>query len=160
VTLHKRLPTYSERLGPTECPNKPFPCCFFANPLVIPLGYGTVGFDQKSALDPKYRVTNIGFQIITIEHDCETTDELEECLRWTRGGDGDFNKSPFAAVDRELTRFKEYRGYTIVFTGNRSIHFHFVFNTKHLDNAPWDLIAADRLGHSQADLLNQAHQTY
>ena len=64
--------------------------------------------------------------------------ELEECLAWTRGGDGEFSRSRFAALDRELVRFKEYRGYTIVFTGNRSLHFHLIFSTKHLENAPWD----------------------
>jgi len=42
-------------------------------------------------------------------------------------------RSRFAEVDRGLARFKEYRGYTIVFTGNRSLHFHLIFSTKHLD---------------------------
>jgi hypothetical protein len=33
------------------------------------------------------------------------------------------------AIDRELTRFKDYRGYTVVFTGRRSLHFHLLFST-------------------------------
>ena len=78
------------------------------------------------------RATNVGFLVVTIEYDCRTTDELEECLAWSWGGDGDFSRSRFAEVDRELVRFKEYRGYTIVFTGNRSLHFHLIFSDQTL----------------------------
>jgi hypothetical protein len=162
VRLKGKLPVHSEKLCRTEFPSSAFPHCYFTNPLVIPVGYGTEGFDENSALKPKYRATNIGFLVITIEFDCQTTDQLEECLAWTRcgNGEGDFSKSPFAAVDRGLSRFKEYRGYTIVFTGRRSLHFHLIFSTKHLENAPWDSNAEQRLAQSHSDLLHQAHQIY
>jgi hypothetical protein len=86
---------------------------------------------------------------------------MEECLGWTRcgNGKGDF-RSPFAAVDRQLGRFEEYRGYTIVFTGRRSLHFHLIFSTKHLDKAPWNCSAEERLAHSHSNLVHEAHQTY
>jgi hypothetical protein len=158
--LNGKLPTYSEQLCPTHFPSSPFQHCYFTNALLIPLGYGDGSFDEKSALEPKHRATNIGFLVITIEYDCRTTEEMEECLAWTRGGDGEFTRSAFAAVDRELARFAEYRGYTIVFTGNRSLHFHLIFSTKHLESVPWDLTAEDRLAQSHAELLNQAHQSY
>jgi hypothetical protein len=157
VELDGKLPAYSEKLCPTRFPNSVFPYCYFTNALLIPVGYGDDGFDEKSALKPKYRATNIGFVTITIEYDCQTTDQMEECLAWTRG---EFSRSPFAAVDRDLTRFADYRGFTMVFSGNKSIHFHVLFSTKHLESAPWDLTAVDRLAQSHADLLNQAHQIY
>ena len=31
---------------------------------------------------------------------------------------------------------KEYRGFSIVFSGNKSLHFHFIFSTEHLQNVP------------------------
>jgi hypothetical protein len=129
---------------------------------VIPAGYGTDEFDEEAALNPKLRATNAGFIVVTLEYDCPTIADLEECLAWTRGGDGDFERSRFAGVDRELCRFSEYRGYTIVFTGNRSLHFHLIFATKHLENAPWNCSAEERLSHAQShsDLLNQAHSLY
>jgi hypothetical protein len=133
--LKGKMPIYSQPLCPTDFPHSPFPNCFFTNALLIPVGYGCDAFDEKAALEPKHRATNIGFLVVTIEYDCRTTEEMEECLGWTRDvkGDGKFSRSPFAAVDRELTRFADYRGYTIVFTGNRSLHFHLIFSTTHLE---------------------------
>jgi hypothetical protein len=162
LKLTGKLPTYSEQLRPTDFPSAVFPYSFFTNALLIPLGYGTDSFNDKPALEPKYRATNIGFLVATIEYDCETTEQMEECLAWTRCGDGkgDFSRAPFAAVDRELARFADYRGHTIVFTGRRSLHSHLIFSTKHLENAPWDLMAEERLAHSHSNLLHEAHQTY
>ena len=33
-------------------------------------------------------------------------------------------------------RIAEYRGFSIVFSGDKSLHFHFVFSTQHLLNVP------------------------
>ena len=133
-TASRKLPMASENLRyRVGYPIDPFPHSYFTNGLVIPDGYGTKGFDKYKALSPISRATNIGFLVVTIELDCETREQFEETLASTRPE----NHPPFAAVDKELCRFKDYRGYSIVFTGNRSLHFHFVFSTQHLDNVPW-----------------------
>ena len=33
--------------------------------------------------------------------------------------------TPFAHLDRDLACFRDYRGFSALFSGNRSIHFHF-----------------------------------
>jgi hypothetical protein len=100
--------------------------------------------------------------IVTHEIDTESLAEFEHVLAWTRGSKGDFNKSPFADLDRRLWGCREYRGYSIVYSGRRSLHFHFVFQTKHLDNAPWD---ADALPRKYAQrqtpaLMQNTHNIY
>lgn len=160
LKLMRKFPSHSENLQPTRYPLEPFPHPYFTNGLTIPQGWGTETFDKWSAAFPTDRATNTGFLIITIEHDCQTTKQLEELLSWTRGGNGEFRHSPFAKVDHELTHFSDYRGYTIVFTGNKSLHFHFLFSTKHLLNAPWDCLAEHRLTNSQAGTMNAAHGIY
>ena len=160
VWLDGKLPIHSQRLVPTDLPTEPFPFPYFCNALCIPDSWGTLSFDQSMVAAPKHRATNTGSLIVTIEHDCQTTAQLEELLSWTRGGNGEFRHSPFAKVDRELSRFTDYRGYSIVFSGNKSLHFHFLFSTKHLVNAPWDCSASDRLTSPQAAIINEAHRIY
>ena len=156
----KKLPMHSQRVVPTNLPTEPFAFPYFTNALSIPDGWNTPCFDRHLAPGPTYRATNGGFLIVTIEHDCRTTHQFEEVLSWTRGGDGEFRHSPFAKVDRELTRHREYRGYSIVFSGNKSVHFHFVFDTRHLTNAPWDCSAEKRLTIPQSAIMNEAHRIY
>jgi hypothetical protein len=62
-----------------------------------------------------------------------------------------------------LCEFKDYRGYTIVFSGNRSLHFHFVFSIEHLKNCPLNVPLAERVEGEhlyQAATLGRAHDTY
>jgi hypothetical protein len=158
--LRGKFPIHSQQHAPTRFPLEPFPFPYFTNALTIPEGWGSDGFDPDLATSPKGRATNIGFLIVTIEFDGKTTDRLEECLSWTRGGNGEFKNSPFAKVDRELTHFSDYRGYSIVFAGNKSLHFHLLFSTKHLLNAPWDELAEHRLTHPQAAIMNEAYRIY
>src|SRR6476620_2867030 len=82
VRLKGKLPTYSQHLYPSDFPSAPFPR-YFTNALTIPTGFGAEGFDQASL--PKLRATNIGFVVVTIEYDCQSTEDLEGCLAWTRG---------------------------------------------------------------------------
>lgn len=167
VKLIGKLPIISEkiaRLGIHKSPIFPFGAALFTNALVIPNGYGTGKFDPKDAPAPKTRLTNIGFLVVTLEYDCQTVAEFEELLSWTRGrrGDGDTTTSAFAEVDRELGKLSDYRGYTIVFSGNRSLHFHCLFSTDHLKNAPSDA-PADLRRSSFRDcsaLLENAHRIY
>ena len=143
-----KLPRIFERLSPSGFPTSAFPRCFFGNALCVPRGYGSASLNEREVPKPKHRMANVGFLFVTIEHDCKMVDQLEEVLAWTRGGNGDFSKSPFADVDRELARYKDYRGYSVVFTGNKSVHFDLIFSTRHLENA------------SNPNALYDAHNAY
>jgi hypothetical protein len=35
-------------------------------------------------------------------------------------------------IDAELRRYRDYRGYEIVYSGGKSVHFHFCFDLRHL----------------------------
>src|SRR5207342_1656301 len=109
-------------------PLKPFGAALFTNALVIPNGWRRPDFDPETAPAPRLRLTNIGFLIVTIEYDCETGDQFEEILSWTRGNDGNgkTKTSAFSKVDQELCKQRDYRGYSIVLSGSRSLHFHFI----------------------------------
>ena len=166
VYLPGKLPDISRtvvNMGPSQ-ELVPFAAPFFTNGLVIPAGYGTATFCAEQAPAPLERATNIGFLVVTIEFDCQCPEQFEENLAWTRSpkGDGDFSRSPFAELDREFRRVKEYRGFSIVFSGNKSLHFHFVFSTEHLLNVPYGAVAGDRQqGFREASaLLHNAHARY
>ena len=131
---------------------------------MIPDGWGTTDFDPKTAPAPKVRLTNIGFLIVTIEYDCETVDQFEEILSWTRGNDGNgkTKTSDFSKVDQELCKLSDYRGYSIVLSGSRSLHFHFIFSTTHLKNAPYQATAKERQQafREHSALLENAYRIY
>jgi hypothetical protein len=105
--------------APLNFPEMPPVPRFFSNALVV----GTES--------PSLRGTNAGLIIVTHEIDTENLAEFEEVLAWTRGAKGDFNKSPFAELDRRLCECHEYRGYSIfipdgglcisIFSSRRSI---------------------------------------
>jgi hypothetical protein len=142
----------------------PFPAPLFTNALLIPADYGGAGFHPDETPRPLERATNIGLLIVTIEFDSGRPEQFEENLTWirSRNGDGDFFGSPFAELDREFRRVKEYRGFSIVFSGNKSLHFHFIFSTEHLLTVPCGAVAKDRFrDFRQAPaLLHNAHKRY
>jgi hypothetical protein len=164
--LKGKLPDVSRTLvGSSSSPDlEPFPAPLFTNALLIPEGYGTPGFRSDHAPKPIERATNIGFLVVTIEFDCRRPEQFEENLTWTRSrnGDGDFFGSPFAELDREFRRVKEYRGFSIVFSGNKSLHFHFVFSTEHLLNVPCGAVAEERLQDFRraSAVLHNDHKRY
>jgi len=135
---------------PLNFPEMPPVPRFFSNALVV----GT----EK----PSLRGTNAGLIVVTHEIDTESLTEFEHVLASTRGREGDFNKSPFADLNRRLCGCREYRGYSIVYSGRRSLHFHSFFQTKHLINAPWEANSSQRIdaGHETAALMQNAHNIY
>ncbi|MBA2431706.1 MAG: hypothetical protein H0V56_06265, partial [Chthoniobacterales bacterium] len=128
---------------------------FFTNGLLIPPGY-CPSYNKHDALAPLLRVTNVGFIIATIELD-GGLEEFEESLGWTRKGRA--SEVPIAQVDKALSRFKDYIGCTAVFSGRRSVQFHFVFSTQHLVNAPYEAEPAERLARleQEAGLMAEVH---
>jgi len=108
-------------------------------------------------------VTNIGWIIVTLEFDCSGAEQFETLLSWTRGKDDDFKRAPFSKVHAALQESREYIGYSIVFSGGRSLQFHLIFSITHLRFAPWDIPASERWAGDPilvAALLQQAHETY
>jgi hypothetical protein len=113
---------------------------YFMNPLRIPNQSSEYGhYDDGSPKwePPSKRFTNVGFLVFTIEIDNEDLAFLEQQLSWCRDstGKGRPKNSPIGKVDKELSRYIDYRGVTAVYSGSKSIHFHFVFDTKHLSTS-------------------------
>ncbi len=128
------------------CPSEGSKFTHFLNPLMLPTG----------GIRPALRATNAGFLIVTHEFDGESAEGFEETLNWSRDG------GPFEALHRELCRYKDYRGYSIVFTGRRSLHLHFLFDTKHLVEAPYQDSYADRMQrhNAHASIMSKAYLVY
>lgn len=80
---------------------------------------------------PGQRITNGGWMVFTFEHDGPDAASLETQLDWFAGKRDicDFHK-----VHTALSRYQDYRGYSTVFSGNKSLHIHLVFDTRHLSN--------------------------
>ncbi len=129
---------------------------FFGNALLLPPGYDAPSFDVDQALAPTLRATNAGSVFVSIEHDCQNIDQFEEIASCTA------STGSFKEVNSELRKYKDYNGYSIVFSGSRSFHFHFVFDTRHLIKAPFDAVADERWLHrdDQSAIMENVHQTY
>ena len=80
-----------------------------------------------------------------------------------RGENGHFSKSRFAGVERALDSHRDYRGYSIVYSGRRSIQFHFLFSTEHLEYASYRANAVERAAVEStqvAAVMRGAHEVY
>lgn len=95
-------------------------CGLFSNPLA---------WIDEADLSPGERTYNSGFTIYTIEFDSLPIDDQ---LRIIHSG-------LLKRVDAELCRYRDYRGYEAVYSGGKSLHFHFCFDLRHLKR---DLIVA------------------
>ncbi|MGB6078509.1 MAG: hypothetical protein WBF99_03535 [Xanthobacteraceae bacterium] len=121
--------------------------------MLLPQGYGEEGFWLGDADAPKLRVTNAGFLCVTYEYDCETAEQFEELLSWCRANGG------LEKVHAALRQYRDFRGHCVVFTGGRSLHFHFIFNTAHLKEAPFDADWENRLA-DQGPISAIMHNAY
>jgi hypothetical protein len=162
VYLVGKEPVHSKALnGSSDARSKePSKFQFFSNALLVPPRYGSDTFDLKE-ITPPLRVTNPGFLVITHEMDCDGLQEFEQNLAWTRGKNEDFSLSDFGRVDEKLCQLSEYRGFSIVYSGRRSFHFHFLFSTTHLEKCSHEALAADRLTRTEeASLVQKVHEEY
>ncbi|OSI60501.1 hypothetical protein BSZ15_02010 [Bradyrhizobium canariense] len=132
------------------------PLCFFGNPLQLPQGWDGPSFDIEVAERPTLRATNAGFLVVTLEHDCKERAHFEHICEWL------VSNGPLTRIDHELRKYRDYDGYSVVFAGNRSLHFHFVFNTQHLLEAPHDQSRHERwqYRHVHAAVMSNVHQVY
>jgi hypothetical protein len=85
-----------------------------------PLRWVEVGLPKGSS-GPSERAVNVGFCVYTIEFDKVPLAWQLEVI-W----DGKLRK-----IDSTFQRFKDYRGYEVVYGGRKSLHFHFVFDLRH-----------------------------
>ncbi|MEL6596030.1 MAG: hypothetical protein AAFQ47_08840 [Pseudomonadota bacterium] len=81
---------------------------------------------------PSERVRNGGWLVLTYEVDAQTREELEMQLDWFAGKQ---ECCAFSAVHKSLSAFSDYRGYSAIFTGNKSVHINLIFDTRHLSKA-------------------------
>lgn len=81
---------------------------------------------------PSLRIVNGGWCCYTFEFDGDDQADLEMQLDWFSGKP---DACAFAKVGRALSKFPDYRGYSAVFSGNKSVHIHIIFDLKHLDNS-------------------------
>ena len=89
------------------------PCGLFSN---------TLSWIDEGGLPPGERTYNAGFAIYTFEPDFNS---LEDQLRVIYSG-------RLKRIDAELRRYRDYRGYEVVYSGGKSLHFHLSFDLRHL----------------------------
>ncbi|MGH1570717.1 hypothetical protein ACRAWG_08690 [Methylobacterium sp. P31] len=134
---------------------------YFSNGLRIPTGFGAPGFKPCLVEKPMDRAANSGMVVVTLEFDCRSVSEFEETLSWTRKNAS--GSSPLEMVHAALCRFKDYRGYSVVFSGGKSLHFHFLFSTEHLVAFPANAPTTERNGSdckAEAAFISRAHWEY
>jgi hypothetical protein len=164
VWLLRKLPDVSCALAaPHGKSSAPLPC-FFTNALLIPAGYGTADFNPDEACPPRLRAVNPGLLFVTLEFDSQEVQQLDEQLGWARSASskGEFSSTPLSEVHQELSRLREYRGISAVYSGSKSVHCHFLFSTEHLINAPYDALADKRTQNFEAiaALMANVHELY
>jgi hypothetical protein len=79
------------------------PCAVFSN---------TLSWIDKADLLPSERTHNAGFAVYTFEPD---SDALDDQLRVIYSGQ-------LRQIDADLRRYRDYRGYEVVYSGGKSLH--------------------------------------
>jgi hypothetical protein len=82
----------------------------------------TLSWIDEANLLPGERTRNAGFAVYTFE---PNSDALDDQLRIIYSGQ-------LRQIDADLRRYRDYRGYEVVYSGNKSLHFHFCFDLRHL----------------------------
>lgn len=78
---------------------------------------------------PSERIQNGGWVVLTYEVDEDTVECLEMQLDWFAGKP---EVCPFSKAHSALSQYADYRGYCAVFSGNKSVHIHCLFDIRHL----------------------------
>src|SRR5215472_11499493 len=89
------------------------PCAVFSN---------TLSWIDGTDLSPSERTYNAGFAVYTVESDFMP---LDDQLRIIYSG-------LLKRIDNEFRQYRDYRGYEVVYSGSKSVHFHFCFDLRHL----------------------------
>jgi hypothetical protein len=122
---------------------------FFSHPMTVPYQDLKFGVTEKGpnkgrtrfGPPPSQRMTNAGFQVFTFEIDEGGLERFELELSWMRTSGSKPEHSKLGRLDDYLKRYRDYRGMTVVYSGNKSFHHHLVFDTHHLSKS---LCSGDR----------------
>jgi hypothetical protein len=107
----------------------------FSNTLRVPAygpdgrGAGPVSYGWEP---PTPRAAIGLFWVFTFETDPTDASGFQTQLEWVwqKGSDG---ITPLGRLDAYLRKnYQDYRGYTVVWSGNKSVHIHLIFDTTHL----------------------------
>ncbi|MCG7492947.1 hypothetical protein [Thalassobius sp. Cn5-15] len=98
----------------------------FSNPMLEP----AFQYDDGTWQRPKERCAVAPFWVFTFEAD--QTDLQTQCdWIWLKSPSG---KTLVDQLDQYLAQhYRDYRGYTVVWSGNKSLHIHLLFSSIHLD---------------------------
>lgn len=84
--------------------------------------------DANIPTQPSTRTKNVGQVIYTLEFDANGNpgvDLMDVACEWHMSG-------RIGKLHKQLCRFRDYRGYSIVYSGRSSPHLHFLFDIRHL----------------------------
>jgi hypothetical protein len=142
LVSHKRVPgKITEDFGKVPrqlSASEGTPYSLFCNALLLPTTSFEMEGDLPSLVKPMLRITNPGFVVVTIEHDPTCQPDFEESIKWTSQG------GKLYELDKQLRTYKDYDGFCAVWSGNKSVHLHFVFDTTHFVDAQFELSASQR----------------
>ena len=160
LVSHKRVPgKITEDFGrvPRQLSaSEGTPYSLFCNALLLPPASLEMEGDFPGVVKPMLRITNPGFVVVTIEYDPTSQADFEESINWTsRGG-------KLYELDKQLRTYKDYDGFCAVWSGNKSVHLHFVFDTTHFVHAPFELSASERWASyaQQTGVMATVHRRY
>lgn len=125
----------------------------FAHPMRLPQWIG-----DHWGPRPTERLTNAGFAIQTFEVDSPLIEMFETQMGWCRSAGKKTVDSPIGRVDQMLKRFHDFRGIAVVYSGNRSLHIHTIWDTRHLSRALSDAAGDRQLAAWQGDLSDADFQ--
>jgi hypothetical protein len=102
---------------------------YFANPLRLDTPTWDDLRQRYVAIPPKDRVVLGRHQVFTFEFDVPTLDFLKIQLSWLRSSGG-WRDSPMGHLFTYCSRFADFAGITVNYSGNKSLHIHVVFETE------------------------------
>lgn len=103
---------------------------YFTNPLRLdPLQTGPDG--KLKFARPMDRVVLGDFQVFTFEFDQDDIVYFKRQLKWMRSSKHPLD-CPMGDLYKMLTKYVDFSGITVNWSGNKSFHIHLVFNTDHV----------------------------
>ncbi|MEZ5681501.1 MAG: hypothetical protein R3E14_09430 [Erythrobacter sp.] len=110
------------------CPEAWGALTFFTNPLSLP-AEPKIEDGCEVWTPPSDRVVWGKSQVMTFEFDKEDIGFLSEQLRWCRSSTGKVLDCPIGDLFRFCSRWVDFEGITVNYSGNKSLHIHIVFTT-------------------------------
>jgi len=126
---------------------------FFTNAMKVPDAVSLPQGDEFYP-PPSRRIANCGLYVHTVEFDPQgTPDEVKAALGkqigWCFGGKKP-EETTLGRLHKQLCSYPDYRGVEAVWSGNKSLHLHFLFDIRHLAPTKFDqrdhkLVSAETL---------------